>query len=149
MDDQRLIEISQWVYRHYPAEKNVWWVAPILVVHEDAQHLRVSINEAEDTLSELQKRRIVQRDETELVLHADQKFPKYYFIESGRSKLREFAKVPWYYRFIPSKVAYRIERLRYLTIVCLALIATSFFQGVFGKVGEALGDYIKKHVFGA
>lgn len=144
MEDSRLKQICQWVYRHYPQQDGVWWIAPLLVAHPDAQHLSITMAEAEKVFETLEERGFVMKPSGQVAFHVNQNYPQYFFKADSREALRAFCGASWYYRWLSSRWAYRLERGKYWFMIAGVLIATSFFEGLFGKWGEALGDGIQK-----
>ena len=138
--DLRLIAKFFYKHRNYGA----YWTSPLLLQHPEAQSFGLSIGEAESVFQAFEKKGFLRQDGNNKIRIGEVDFQKYLFDLAGIKELREFADIPFYYRFLSECWIDRIDRLKTLFIVCFVLITTAFFESFMSKWGEWLYDFLTK-----
>jgi len=71
-------------------------------------------------------------------------FQKYLFDLAGIKEFREYADIPFWYRWFSERILDRIEKFGTLILICFVLIVTSFLQSFVGKCGEWFYELVTK-----
>ena len=134
--DLRLIAKFFYKHRNYGA----YWTSPILLSHPEAQSFGLSISEAESVFQAFEKKGFLKKDGTNTLQVGGVAFQKYLFDLAGIKEFREYADIPFWYKWFSESILDRIEKFGTLLLVCFVLIATSFLQSFVGKWGEWFYD---------
>jgi hypothetical protein len=138
--DLRLL--ARFFYKH--RTQDAWWTSLLLVQHPEVQSFQLTIAQVEEVFETFAKKGFLKKaGEKKIQIHGFD-FQKYLFDLSGVKELREYAKVPLWYKWLSEAWIDRIEKLKTFFIVCGVLIATAFLQAFFKKWGESSFDALKK-----
>jgi len=112
--DLRLLAKVFYKHRNYGA----YWTSPLLLQHPEFQSFGLSIPEAEQVFQAFVKKGFLKRDGENKLQIGEVYFQKYLFDLSGIKEFREFADIPFYYRWFSDKSLDRIDKIKTLLIVC-------------------------------
>jgi len=129
--DLRLIAKFFYKHRNYV----VYWTSPILLSHPEAQSFGLSIGEAESVFRAFEKKGFLKKDGTNSIQVGGTSFQKYLFDLAGIKEFREFADIPFWYRWFSERILDRIEKFGTLLLVCFVLIVTT--------LGSVTVDYFR------
>lgn len=89
-----------------------------------------------------EKKGFLKKDEGMTVRIGEVDFQRYLFDLAGIKEFREYADIPFWYKWFSERILDRIDKLKTLLIVCVVLIATAFLQAFVSKWGEWLYDLL-------
>ena len=141
LQEKDLRLIAKFFYRHRNYE--AWWISPLLLSRSELESFRLSISEAEQVFQAFEQKGFLKKDGQNKQRIGEVDFQKYQFDLAHIKELREYANIPFWYKFLSEGWIDRIERLKTFFLVCFVLIATSFVQVFVTKFGEDIYTFLK------
>lgn len=134
LEEKDLRILAKFFYKHRNDE--AYWTSPLLLQHPEVQSFQLSIGAAESIFEAFEKKGFLKKDGENTVQIGGHDFQKYRFDLAGVGNLREYADIPFYYTWFSERILDRIDKLKTLLTVCVVLVFTSFFEAIFGKLGD-------------
>lgn len=133
---------AAWMYRK---RLGVGWWHPEVLTSEnsDSSNLGFEMNEAYDIFKYFQEMGFIKRLGKLVRDGPVGSNDVYAVVEPKIEDFKKFSSLPWHIKNTPEKVFRWLDKFKGWLMVSLILIATSFFQSFFGKLGETLFEFIK------
>ena|ERR1035437_5440715 len=143
LDEKNLRVGTQWLYdnRH-----TGFWSYPILLsdkVDSKVRSLNLTDNEASAIFETLEELGFLKKMEGKLT-EVEKIFYQTYRVNYAKVReYYEFAHPPFYYRWFSDSCIYKIQKYWLWIVGMIALILTSLFSGLVGKIAEKIVEHWK------